>query len=144
MTHTKDNFGDLLYKDGELYLKIGWMSAGGYMQCRYKKKTYQLHRLIYEYHYGEIPAGLYIDHINRKRNDNVVENLRLVTKQENSWNNGGRGYFWSKDHGKWRAGITKDGKKKYLGLFEKEEDAREAYLKAKEEMHVIKEKTNEG
>lgn len=142
MTHT-NKFEDLIYKDGELYLKMGWMGKE-YKQCSYKNKTYQLHRLIYEYHHEEIPNEFFIDHINRDRFDNRIENLRLVTKQENSWNNKGKGYYWSKDHNKWRAGITKDYKKVHLGLFEKEEEAREAYLKAKKELHIIKEREKNG
>ena len=135
-----DEYEDLIYKDGELYLKIGWMSSAGYKQCRYKGKDYQLHRLIYLYHNKSIPDGCVIDHINRDKGDNRIENLRAITRQENSWNNGAKGYFWSKDHKKWRAKIGLDGKRIHLGLFEKEEDAREAYLKAKEKYHLIKEK----
>ena len=139
MTHT-NTFKDLIYKDGELYIKMGWMSKQGYKQCNFNNKTYQSHRLIYEYHHGEIPDGLVIDHINRNHFDNKIENLRVVTRQENSWNNGAKGYHWSKNSNKWRACITKDYKKIYLGLFEKEEDARDAYLKAKEELHGIEER----
>ena len=139
MTPTNE-FDDLIYKDGEMYLKTGWLSKQGYKQCRYKKKDYQLHRLVYIYHYGDIPEGLYVDHINRDRSDNRIENLRLVTKQENSWNNSGKGYFWSKDHKKWRATIGIDGKKVHLGLFEKEEDAVEARRIAEKKYHNIKEK----
>jgi hypothetical protein len=39
-------------------------------------------------------------------------------------------YLW---RGKWRASISINGKQKVLGIFEKEEDAKEAYLKAVEE-----------
>ena len=35
---------------------------------------------------GDIPDGMEIDHINRDRYDNRIENLRLVTKSQNSLN----------------------------------------------------------
>jgi hypothetical protein len=87
------------YCDGNLYwkqsvntkIKVG-QKAGcpkndGYIQIRVNKKPYQAHRLIYLYHYGVLPDHpLELDHINRNRADNKVENLRIVTKSENQLN----------------------------------------------------------
>lgn len=50
------------------------------------KKYFQAHNVVWWLHNGEIPEGLEIDHINGVRTDNRIENLRLVTKLENSWN----------------------------------------------------------
>lgn len=46
----------------------------------------RLARLIWETFYGQIPAGMEIDHMNRKRNDDRLSNLRLVTHSQNSRN----------------------------------------------------------
>lgn len=43
----------------------------------------RVHRAVYETFVGEIPEGYEIDHINIKRADNRLENLRLVTHKEN-------------------------------------------------------------
>lgn len=43
-------------------------------------------RVVWEVFYGEIPDGLEIDHVNTVRDDNRVENLRLVTHRENLLN----------------------------------------------------------
>ena len=51
-----------------------------------KRKKFKLHRLIYEAHYGTIPDKMIIDHINGIRTDNNIENLRLVTNQQNCFN----------------------------------------------------------
>lgn len=40
-------------------------------------------RLIWETWYGKIPDGLEVDHLNRKRNDDRLLNLRLTTHSDN-------------------------------------------------------------
>jgi hypothetical protein len=37
-----------------------------------------------------------IDHINRKRDDNSIENLKVCTLQENCFNTDAKGYCWKK------------------------------------------------
>ena len=77
-----------------------------------------------------------IDHINHSKTDNNEANLRVVTQQQNNFNRSGvKGYSWDKSKKKWKAQIKATGKQKYLGLFKKEEDARAAYLAAKEIYH---------
>lgn len=44
------------------------------------------HRIIWWFCNGEIPEGLQIDHKNRVRNDNRIDNLRVVTQEENNQN----------------------------------------------------------
>lgn len=43
-------------------------------------------RMIFETFYGKIPAGMEVDHMNRKRDDDRLCNLRLVTHSQNSRN----------------------------------------------------------
>lgn len=59
-------------------------SNHGYMRvvCADHKKML-VHRLVYETFNGEIPEGMQIDHINNKRDDNRIENLRIVMPKEN-------------------------------------------------------------
>lgn len=139
----------LEYKEGTLYWKVkpannvkagaeaGTVERYGYKTVGYKGKTYYMHRIIYQMHYGEIPEGMQVDHINRIKDDNRIENLRLVTQQQNQWNNNAKGYSLHKATGKWRAYIKINNKQKYLGLYDTEEEAREAYLTAKKEVHTI-------
>lgn len=76
--HLKDKeFGVARDRDGYKLAKIRIDNKA------YMRKT---HRLIYTYHYGEIPQGLQIDHINRIKDDNRIENLRAVTTRENQLN----------------------------------------------------------
>lgn len=111
-------------------------SYRGYRRVGIKGRLYPTHRIVWMMFKGEIPEGLQIDHINRTRNDNRIENLRLVTGQENAFNTvTTKGYY--KCNGKWRAGISIKGKKKHLGYHNTEIEARVAYLEAKEKYHKI-------
>jgi hypothetical protein len=47
---------------------------------RYKRFV---HRLVWQTWGGDIPEGLQIDHINGVKDDNRIENLQLLTQQEN-------------------------------------------------------------
>jgi len=78
-----------------------------------------------------------IDHIDRNRNNNQVSNLRVVSSQENHFNTNAKGYYWFKRDKKWKAQIKINSKQIHLGLFDNEEDARLAYIEAKEKYHVI-------
>ena len=46
-------------------------------------KDIKIHQIVVTTFIGEIPKGCEIDHINTKKNDNRVENLRIVTHKEN-------------------------------------------------------------
>lgn len=46
-------------------------------------KDFKIHQIVVNTFIGEIPKGYEIDHINAIRNDNRVENLRIVTHKEN-------------------------------------------------------------
>lgn len=54
-------------------------TKGGYLQAT----NQMVHRLVWEAFNGKIPEGMEIDHINCIRDDNRLENLRLVTHKEN-------------------------------------------------------------
>ena len=49
-------------------------------------KMYKVHRFIYECFHGVIPNNLTIDHVNRDKEDNRLDNLRLATYSENNNN----------------------------------------------------------
>jgi hypothetical protein len=51
-----------------------------------KRQNKYIHQLVAKSFLGERPEGLVIDHINRNKLDNNLENLRYVTIRENVLN----------------------------------------------------------
>ena len=82
-----------------------------------------------------------IDHINHNLFDNRKCNLREVTHSQNIMNSSKRsdntsgvtGVSWCKSKNKWIAYIAMNGKQKYLGAFEKKEEAIKVRKSAEEE-----------
>jgi len=78
-----------------------------------------------------------IDHIDGNTQNNNLFNLRIVNNTQNQWNNNCYGVSFRKDNNKYRSRIRVNNKLIDLGSYEKEEDARKAYLDAKLIYHVI-------
>lgn len=125
--------------NGDMKYCKGTILNNGYLQSSIMCKGYLHHRIIgYAFKDFDITnTFLYIDHINHIKHDNRVENLRVVSNQQNQFNRIAKGYSWDKKKQKWKATIVLNQKEIYLGMFIKEEDARNAYLKAKEQYHII-------
>lgn len=79
-------------------------------------KTFRTHRIIAEVFLGANPYGWEVDHINKVRNDNRVENLRWMNKSENSSN---RTYSF----------ILMDDIKRIIDLYNQGDDFQKIYLK---------------
>lgn len=96
--------------------------------------------LFHVYAFPDCPDGLVRDHIDGNKLNNVRENMRFITQQNNvrnrtlrSKNKSGRiGVVWSKRDNKWMAKIKTDGKEIHLGSFAKLEDAVKAREDAEE------------
>ena len=101
-----------------------------------------LSRVVYKAHnadwdYTDTSNNNIIDHINNNSLDNRIENLRILTAQQNQFNTKAKGYCWSNKNKKWRAQIMINYKNKFLGHFETKEEAHQAYLNAKELYHKL-------
>lgn len=58
----------------------------GYWKTSLNGQSFLVHRIIWEIFNGEIDNDLIIDHIDRDRSNNKIENLRVVTTAVNSRN----------------------------------------------------------
>jgi hypothetical protein len=124
--------------------RAGTPNEKGYIIIQINGKLYRAHRLAWLYVHGYLPTKQ-IDHKNGIKDDNRIDNLREATNSENHQNKGKRkdntsgftGVTFHKPTGKWLAQIGIGGKKHFLGLFNTREEARDAYLKAKSELHTF-------
>jgi hypothetical protein len=115
--------------------------CGFSLQNNKKRRHYLYHRVVYKFHNRNWDMTYtddnLIDHIDNCRNNNNIENLRVVNSSENSQNTSNtKGYFWNKQHCKYRAYIMIKNKQFHLGYHDTPEEARAAYLKAKEKYHT--------
>ena len=118
----------------------------GYIRVRVNNKKYALYRLIYKLHnpnwniYDNTDNN-FIDHIDKNPHNNKIENLRIITKQQNAFNTNAKGYYFNKQYNKYKAqiGITIEGKRKsiFLGSYDTEEEAHNKYIEAKKLYHII-------
>ena len=109
--------------------------ADGYIQIKIAGKLYLAHRLAWLYVFGVFPKHE-IDHINRNKADNRIDNLREATRRENEYNkprrkdntSGYTGVTMCKSSGRWIANIKRNGQQIYLGRFDTPSAAHEVYL----------------
>lgn len=59
----------------------GSLDKDGYLIIKVKQRQFKAHRIAWLLHYGEFPS-CELDHINRNRLDNRIENLRESTRKQ--------------------------------------------------------------
>jgi uncharacterized protein (DUF433 family) len=128
----------------------GCITNKNYLTIRTRYGAILAHRLVWLVEHGRLPEDQ-LDHINGIRSDNRISNLREVSNRENSQNISkkqakgvtgllGVTYTPRTGHGnpsirKYAANITINGNNIGLGRHLTPEDAHDAYLKAKAELH---------
>lgn len=111
----------------------GTIGSHGYRKIGIDGKLYAAHRLAWFYVHGVWPTSQ-IDHINRKKADNRIANLRDATQAQNARNREAYGRSKLKgayrDRTRWRAQIQVGGKCVHLGSYATAEEAHAAFCGA--------------
>ena len=140
------NFGNIKNSKTNKILKQS-NHKQGYKLVNLKKdgkwKIFTVHRLVGNTFLENPDNKPLIDHIDENKSNNNVKNLRWATSKDNQYNQGKyinnksgyKGVSFHKQHNKYQAQIRINGKKKHLGLFEKAENASQAYEAKAKEIH---------
>lgn len=121
-----------------------------YLCLNSKIKTFKVHRLVMLSFVGK--SELQVDHLNKIKNDNRIENLEYVTPRENILRGDmcqkKKAGCYSKYIGvtyspkylkkPWIARLQYKGKRINLGIYKTEEEANEIVMKFKKENNLIR------
>lgn len=125
----------------------GCKRTGEYIKIRIDYQLHLAHRLAWLYVHGVWPKR-FIDHINCDRSDNRIANLREACDTINAQNIiapkahsksgvlGVKRYERKDGRVTWRASLRHEGRTMYIGTFDSVEQASEAYVKHKRQLHV--------
>lgn len=123
--------------------RAGAKHHSGYWFMHINGKLYGVHRIAWLLATGSDPGKMAVEHINGKKGDNRLKNLRLATQSQNNCNvknrrdntSGVKGVNWNKQHQKWMARVMVNGASHYLGLFKSIEEAEVAIRVKRAELH---------
>ena len=133
------------YEDGKLFRKVstsnkvkvgdevGSPHNGGYLQLTVDNRKKLIHHVIYHMFHGHKPKV--IDHIDRNKLNNHIENLRGTDYSVNNRNRTKfkgasskyNGVSWCKYTNRWLVHINIQGKSVHIGRFDSEQDAARAF-----------------
>ena len=141
LTYCPDT-GQFIWKIDRKRLAVAGSMAGttngsGYRQISVDGTVYLSHRLAWFICFNEWPK--IVDHINRDRSDNRLDNLREVSQSINIHNSSDRpsktGFRNARKVGnKYQSEIKVNGKSIHLGMFNTAEEASSAACKYREQL----------
>ena len=118
--------------------EIGYKNHDGYiaLSSNYFNSQLLAHHFAW-YMCGRDMDFIELDHENRIRHDNCIDNLRISNRSQQTQNTNAKGCYWRPKLQKWQSQIQVNKKQIHLGLFNTEVEAKEAYINAKKKYHNI-------
>ena len=134
--------GYFIWKESRGRVKAGQRAGNRgveYDQIKVDGKCFSVHRLVFLYHHGYLPAM--VDHINGDKRDNRIENLRECSPAQNSQNrkkrvdntSGETGVRWNGS--RWVVSVTADSRIHYGGKYTNRDDAVAKARQLREQHH---------
>lgn len=104
---------------------VGCIYEYGYLRVKIASDLYMVHQLVWLWHHGYLPEHD-VDHVDRNRLNNRIENLRETSRQCNMRNTGNRadntsgikGVVWYRRDGKWMVRVVVNQRQYFLGRHE--------------------------
>ena len=139
MSHFATSRGWAVFNSRFPGTEAGSIDGDGYRNIACFETGYGAHRIVWVMVNGDMPGGMFIDHLNGIRHDNRPENLRLVPRVLNARNarkrkdntTGHTGVHWDAKSNKFRARVWTSNGRMNLGLFHTAAAAGEAVQKFK-------------
>ena len=116
---------------------VGAKDTAGYGAFNFKGRVRGSHRVAWELMRGDIPEGMFIDHLCHNPACVNISHLRLATPKQNVEHRAGaqansktgvRGVSWDAARSKWAGQVMHKGKKYHAGRFNRIEDAEAAVI----------------
>lgn len=108
--------------------QAGYLAQSGYRYINFHNQLVAEHQLVFFINHGYVPDV--IDHIDRNRTNNSIDNLRSCTTSQNACNafyssntSGVKNVYYDKSRDKWKVIIHKDKKAHHFGRFTSFEEA---------------------
>jgi hypothetical protein len=132
---TKETWNKIMFHSSQDYYKSGIKING-------ERINALKHRLVYKFYHPDwdildTSTNNQIDHINGNSLDNRIENLRVVTQKQNMWNQTKAKGYSLRPNGKYQARIKVECNLITIGTYDTEQEAHQAYIKAKLKYHII-------
>jgi len=131
-----DTNGGRKLKNPQWRFKKKNINENGYCSTSIGGRSFKFHRIVYyahnpEWNIWDASDDNQIDHIDRNRSNNIISNLRVVTRKENAENTirceNAKGYYYIKSSGKYRVRF----RRKHVGCYNTEQEAKDVYREIK-------------
>jgi hypothetical protein len=112
--------------------EAGFLGPAGYRIVEIDGNGWAVHRIVWLLHTGFLPERL--DHVNRVRSDNRIENLRECSASQNTVNSSKKPEGCYLVRGRWRVLVGFNNKNIHVGYFRDKDAAQKAYARKRNEL----------
>jgi hypothetical protein len=139
--YSVSNYGNVKNLEGEI---LSTSIRAGYVlvYLKHTKKNHFVHRLVAREFLKDFDSAKMVNHIDFNKSNNYYLNLEMVTNRENQCHlikskNKFIGACFNKNKKKWQSHIMINGKLKYIGMYNNQEEAYQARVNFEKENGIV-------